>query len=59
MKWLLDLLFGWLHKPNYLLTPIDEFIILVEVVLLFILIIVVYAFVSVIVDSIKEKRKRK
>lgn len=52
MNWI-DILFGWLSKGQYALSPLDGFICIIE----FIIVIVIISSIWVLIDKIKAWRK--
>jgi hypothetical protein len=53
---IIDILFGWITKPQYLLTALDEMMCIIEIVIVFPTIIVM---ILHILETIGEWRERK
>lgn len=53
-----DFLFGWISKPAYLRTLLDELIGSIEILLIAFLIVFIYAIIRCTIDDIKERKRK-
>lgn len=56
---MLNFLFGWITKPQYLLTPMDSILATIEIWIGIFLVIFITAGILTLRDNVKEKRKNR
>ena len=52
-----EILFGWITKPEMMITPLDSLIGLAEIIITFVIIVTIISIYVTIKENIKDKKK--